>query len=51
MSIPYRKSTSTPRRATVDSGEVSKLGEDTRVSKRNVDHAVVSEGAQGSDGS
>jgi len=51
MSIPYSNSTSTPRRATVDSGKVSKLREDTRVSKGNVDYAVVSKGAQGSDGS
>jgi hypothetical protein len=35
----------------MDSGEVTQLGEDTRVSKRNVDHAVVSKGAEGSNGS
>jgi len=35
----------------VNSGEVSELAEDARVSERNVNNAVVSEGAQSSDGS
>jgi hypothetical protein len=46
----YRESASTPRAATADLRDVAEEREDGLVAQRDVDHAVVGQGAHGGDG-